>query len=62
LTLQAVRRMEAPDLGRAIGLVASGELSLAGLVTDRFAMDEVSLAFERAVTRGGLKVVVEPGR
>jgi len=62
LTLQAVRRMEAPDLARAIELVASGELRLAGLVTDRFTLDDVAAAFERAVAREGLKVVVEPGR
>ena len=62
LVLQAVRRMEAPDLPRAIALVASGDVSLAGLVTDRFGLDDVAAAFERAVTREGLKVVVEPGR
>ena len=49
-------------LNRAIGLVASGELRLAGLVTDRFTLDDVAAAFERAVAREGLKVVVEPGR
>ncbi len=62
LLLQAVRRMEAPDLPRAIGLVAAGEIPLAGLVTDRYPMDDVSAAFERAAAREGLKIVVEPGR
>ncbi|HYO42949.1 MAG TPA: alcohol dehydrogenase catalytic domain-containing protein [Candidatus Limnocylindrales bacterium] len=62
LVLQAVRRMEAPDLPRAIALVASGEVSLAGLVTDRYPMDDVAAAFAHAAARAGLKTVVEPGR
>lgn len=62
LVLQAVRRMEAPDLPRAISLVAAGALTLAGLVTDRYPMDDVAAAFERAAAREGLKIVVEPGR
>lgn len=60
LALQAVRRMEAPDLARAVALVASGAVRLTGLVTDRYPLDEVAIAFERAVARDGLKVVVEP--
>jgi L-iditol 2-dehydrogenase len=60
LRLQAVRRMEAADLPRAIELVRTGELSLDGLVTDRFELDDVATAFERASTRDGMKVVVRP--
>jgi L-iditol 2-dehydrogenase len=62
LVLQAVRRMEAPDLARAVSLVADGEVSLAGLVTGRYALDETPAAFDRAAAREGLKIVVEPGR
>jgi L-iditol 2-dehydrogenase len=62
LRLQAVRRMEAPDLARALELVMAGEVSLAGLVTARYGLDDVGAAFERAATRDGLKVVVEPGK
>jgi L-iditol 2-dehydrogenase len=62
LTLQLVRRMEAPDLARAIELVRSGALSLDGLVTDRFPLDQAPAAFATASARQGLKVVVElPG-
>jgi L-iditol 2-dehydrogenase len=60
LTLQAVRRMEAPDLPRAVGLVAAGEIPLAGLVTGRYPLDDVAAAFSRAAAREGLKIVVEP--
>ena len=62
LTLQLVRRMEAPDLARAVALVGSGVVSLEGLVTDRFPFAEVVAAFAAASARDGLKVVVElPG-
>jgi L-iditol 2-dehydrogenase len=62
LRLQAVRRMEAQDLRRAIELVAAGEIPLGGLVTGRYPMDDVAAAFEHAAAREGLKIVVEPGR
>ncbi len=60
LDLQLVRRMEAPDLGRAIDLVASGAVSLGGLVSHRFGLEAAPEAFEMLVSRSGLKVVVEP--
>jgi L-iditol 2-dehydrogenase len=60
LALQLVRRMEAPDLARAIALVADGRVSLAGLVSHRFALEEAPAAFEVLAERAGLKVVVEP--
>ncbi len=62
LVLQAVRRMEAPDLERAVELVGAREISLAGLVTGRFPMDDAAAAFELASARDGLKIVVEPAR
>jgi L-iditol 2-dehydrogenase len=53
--------MEAPDLGRAVALVASGRVALHGLVTHRFALDDAPAAFEHLARRAGLKIVVEPG-
>jgi L-iditol 2-dehydrogenase len=61
LALQLVRRMEAPDLGRAVVLVGSGRVALDGLVTHRFALDDAPAAFEHLARRAGLKIVVEPG-
>lgn len=60
LDLQLVRRMEAPDLGRAIDLVASGAVSLGGLVSHRLGLEAAPEAFEMLVSQSGLKVVVEP--
>lgn len=62
LTLQLVRRMEAPDLPRAVALAGSGEVDLAPIVGERFSLEEAPAAFERLARREGLKIVVEPGR
>jgi L-iditol 2-dehydrogenase len=59
LTFSVVRRMNQVYL-RAISLVMRGQVDLAGLVTDRFPLSDVVEAFDVAVRRGGLKVVVEP--
>ena len=61
ISLQLVRRMEAPDLGRAVALVAAGRVSLDGLVSHRFALEDAPRAFEVLASRAGLKVVVQPG-
>jgi L-iditol 2-dehydrogenase len=61
LTVALVRRMN-EVYPRAIGLVTRGQVDTASLVTDRFGLGEVGLAFETAVRRDGLKVIVEPGR
>ncbi len=60
LALQLVRRMEAGDLARAVGLVANGQVSLEGLVTHRFALRDAPTAFAALARRDGLKIVVEP--
>jgi L-iditol 2-dehydrogenase len=60
LTLVLSRRMTAPDLDRAIELAAGGRVDLAALVTDRFGLGDVGAAFEAAIARRGIKVVVEP--
>ena len=60
LTLQLCRRMLPADLSRAIGLVASGDIALAGLITDRLPIAEAGRAFALAAARQGLKVIVEP--
>ncbi len=60
LTIAMVRRMN-EVYERAIHLAASGQVDLAGLVTDRFPLPRAADAFEAAARRGGLKVIVEPG-
>ncbi|MEW9530970.1 zinc-binding dehydrogenase [Microbispora sp. NPDC049125] len=59
LTLALVRRMNA-TYPRAIELVARGLVDVASLVTDRYPLDRAGEAFAAAVSRRGLKVVVEP--
>ncbi len=61
LTLLLSRRMTAADLPRAIELVATGAISLAGLVTEEHDLDAATTAFEGLVERRGLKIVVTPG-
>jgi L-iditol 2-dehydrogenase len=61
LTLVFCRRMRGSDLPRAIELVAGGRVDLAGLVTDRYPLNEAARAFERLASRDGLKVIVQPG-
>jgi L-iditol 2-dehydrogenase len=62
LTLVLCRRMRPDDLGRAIELVAAGEIDVAPLITHRYALDEVEDAFHALIDRRGLKIVVEPQR
>jgi L-iditol 2-dehydrogenase len=59
LTIVMVRRM-GEVYPRAIRLVERGAVDLSGLVTDRYPLAEAGEAFATAVTRSGLKVVVEP--
>jgi L-iditol 2-dehydrogenase len=59
LTLAFARRMK-PVYARALALVQSAHVTLAGLVSDRFALEDCAEAFSVAATRRGLKVVVEP--
>jgi L-iditol 2-dehydrogenase len=61
LTLLVSRRMAADDLPRAIRLVESGAISLAGLVSERRPLEEWRQAFDGLVERRGLKIVLEPG-
>jgi L-iditol 2-dehydrogenase len=60
LTFLLCRRMEPADLPRAIGLVATGAVELAPLVTSRYGLDRWADAFDDLVQRRGLKVVIEP--
>jgi len=60
LTLAWSRRMVAADMDRAIEQVASGTITLDGLVTDRFSLEEAPAAFATLEARSGLKIVVEP--
>lgn len=45
---------------RSIQLVASGQIDVESIVTYRFTMDKYQLAFDTAVRRDGLKVIIEP--
>ena len=60
LTLLLSRRMTRHDLPRAIALVATGDISLAGLVTERHGLAQWDEAFAKLTERRGLKVVLEP--
>ena len=59
LTIAMARRMN-DVYGRAIALAASGGVSLAPLVTERFGLTSAGQAFGSAAKRQGLKVIVEP--
>jgi L-iditol 2-dehydrogenase len=59
LTLAFVRRM-GDVYPRAIRLVTTGRVDLRSLVTHRFPLAQVRSAFDAALGRVGLKVLVEP--
>ncbi len=59
LSLILARRMN-ETYPRAIRLVDQGLVDVASLVSDRYPLDATSEAFAAAVSRRGLKVVVEP--
>jgi L-iditol 2-dehydrogenase len=62
LTIRWCRRMMPGDLERAAHIVESGQVSLSGLVTERFPLSRGAEAFEALSSRRGLKVVIEPNR
>ena len=59
LTLKFSRRMKF-TYPRAIQLVARGQVDVRSLVTHRFPLSQADQAFQVALTRQGLKVIVEP--
>ena len=59
LTIAMARRMN-DVYPRAIGLVATGRVDTATLVTDRFDLGSAPDAFALATRRTGLKVIIEP--
>jgi L-iditol 2-dehydrogenase len=59
LTVLLCRRMKL-TYGRAIALVERGKVELQILVSHRYSLDEVELAFNVARQRTGFKVIVEP--
>jgi L-iditol 2-dehydrogenase len=46
---------------RAIRLVEQGRVDVTSVVTDRYPLSRAAEAFEAAISRTGMKVVVEPG-
>jgi L-iditol 2-dehydrogenase len=60
LTIALVRRMKEDVYERGIRLVETGRVDVTTLVTARFPLDRAAEAFESAVSRQGLKVVVQP--
>jgi Threonine dehydrogenase and related Zn-dependent dehydrogenases len=60
LTILLSRRMRAPDLPRAIGMVEAGMVDLASLISGRYLLDQASMAFDDLSQQRGLKVVVKP--
>jgi L-iditol 2-dehydrogenase len=60
LTILVSRRMQPSGLARATELAHSTAVDLGSLVSEHFALSEVSSAFEALVAQRGLKVVVEP--
>jgi L-iditol 2-dehydrogenase len=59
LTIAMVRRMK-DTYPRAIDLVRRGLVDVSTVVSARYGLDEAADAFETAVARRGLKVVVQP--
>lgn len=60
LTLALVRRMKDDVYERGARLVESGRVDVASLVTARFPLERAAEAFASAVSRQGLKVVIQP--
>ena len=61
ISLQLVRRSTPDAFARAVDLAVSGELDLAGLVSERVPLQEAPRAMDRFVARAGMKLIVEPG-
>jgi L-iditol 2-dehydrogenase len=61
LTFSLVRRMK-EVYPRATALVTGGLVDVRDLVSHRYPLTEVATAFETAVARPGLKVIIEPSR
>jgi L-iditol 2-dehydrogenase len=57
LTIKMVRRMKL-TYPRAIDLVSQNQVDVRSLVTHRFPMEQAGLAFESAIRREGLKVMI----
>jgi L-iditol 2-dehydrogenase len=60
VTIALVRRMTDDVYERGVRLVESGRVDVASLVTARFPLEKAQEAFESAVLRQGLKVVIQP--
>lgn len=58
LTIKLVRRMK-HTYPRAIELVRSGKVDVKSIISHHFPFDQAKLAFETAVRRDGLKVIID---
>jgi L-iditol 2-dehydrogenase len=62
LTILISRRMTPTDLPRAVRLAAAGRVNLRPLVSEQYPLTAWQAAFDAAVSRRGLKVIIEPQR
>ena len=60
LTLVYARRMTASDLPAALEAVATGAIDVRSMISDRFALADVQVAFERLASGAANKIVVRP--
>jgi L-iditol 2-dehydrogenase len=60
LTIALARRMKEDVYERGVRLVESGRVDVASMVTARFPLERAAEAFASAVSRRGLKVVIQP--
>lgn len=60
LTMSFSRRMKAHHMLRAIELADNGTVSLGGMISSTYPLDQAARGFEELVDRSGLKIVVKP--
>ena len=60
MTLALLRRMKDDVYERGVRLAEAGHVDLPSLVTARYTLEQADEAFRAAVSRSGLKVVIQP--
>lgn len=61
LTILLARRSTPDAFRRAVDLAETGELALAGLVSEQLSLQDMPGAIDRFVARAGMKMVIQPG-